>query len=100
MTVSCNECKSEIKMPQKHGTTSNPIRHLKGRHMELYEEFKSGKGGFKADPDGEDGSGYGSTLVRERGGVIYFVQCMICFDICTPDGEKREGIQILNQIMH
>ena len=62
MTVSCNECKAEIKMPQKHGTTSNPIRHLKGRHMELYEEFKSGKGGFKADPDGEDGSGYGIIM--------------------------------------
>ena len=54
-TVVCNECKAEIKMPLKHGTTSNPIRHLKGLHMELYEEFKSSKGSFTAEE--EEGAG-------------------------------------------
>ena len=50
--VVCNECKAEIKMPLKHGTTSNPIRHLKGLHMELYEEFRSRRGTLKSDEEG------------------------------------------------
>ena len=51
-TVVCNECKAEIKMPQSHGTTSNPIRHLKGKHMEMYQEFKSCQGTFRAEQEG------------------------------------------------
>ena len=59
-TVVCNECKAEIKMPLAQGTTSNPIRHLRKLHVELYKEFQGIRGTFK----GEDGEGDDADISR------------------------------------
>ena len=55
MMVSCNECQAEIKVPQKPGSTSNLIRHLKGYHAELYcKVFENDECEFKAGDSESD----------------------------------------------
>ena len=54
-SVTCNTCKIEIRTARNHGSTSNLIRHLKNRHKEVYDEFRSGQEITRLEPDIEVG---------------------------------------------